>query len=760
MNPDDCPPALADALAEVYEIEAASRGSFAVAGHRFGDDGLTITVHLDGRPFIEGRQPGGLLFQPKEEIFIRLPLSYPLGYPQAFVGHTRFAGYENVVRGDGLCLFRSPSTDWNPDMGLAGFIRDRLWTWFERVSQGRLEQQGGAFHAPVLNGLPALPAAVVLSASEPTVARPWLGFTRLRLSVPAADTPRVSVVRVDLVGWADATTRHVAGQTFGAALFVESRLGFEFPDTLGTLLSSLSDAGLAPRVVVEHLGRTARAGTRGAPIVLTVGTPMGDGDARHFLTSLWIGPQTAVALWEAGGTRLKSAAVDRVLEAADGYPLFVCRSHEARPTVAVRRDHGAPMAWFEGRSVAVWGCGALGGPIAIAAARAGASRIVLRDRGVVSPGLLARQPYADDDIGQAKVDALRRRLLQIRPALDVAVHVGDITRRSTETDWTDGADLVIDATASVSVRAFLDLCRASLPAPVPLLTVGVDGRAERAFARLLDAGTTIGIADLERDVKLHLADTPGAEHFSDAFFPVREDLASAPFYPEPGCSESTFVGSAADMASLASSALNWAARRLDQVGDGGGAQALLTTHSYLALEGTLLPHVTVAGTPRATARDPRSGYTVAFGEAVREQVARAVADARARLGPTAETGGPLYGAWDTARRAVWIDRADPPPPDSIEAPDRFLCGIKGLSETNERLLERSRGATGFIGTWHTHPRHVPDPSSRDLASLADVFARPERLPRVFTMLIVGSPHTDPELRPHVFSRSEFVPRKD
>ena len=747
-----------EALAEAREIEAASGGSFSVEDSSFEDGWLTLDVAVDASPFIEGRAPDGLLFEPTERVRIHLPPTFPLGYPRASVDHTRFAGFENVLRGDGLCLFRSPSTDWSPALGLAGFVRDRLWTWFERVSLGTLEQQGGAFHAPVLNGLPPVPASVVLQADEPAVERPWLGFTRLRLrDRPAVETTGVAPLRADLVGWAANTDRHVRGETFGAAALVESRLGFEFPHTLGALLAALDEARVPPRAVVDHLGQTARAGTRGHPLFLTVGTPMRSSGGSHFLTTLLLEPEAARALWDAGGTRLRDAAVERVLARADETIVFVCGAHEARPSVAVRRDRGAPAAWFEGRQVSVWGCGALGAPIALAAARAGASRLVLRDRGVVSPGLLARQPYTDADVDLYKVDALRHRLRAVRPDLDVEVHVGDVTRLPAGADWTDGADFVVNATASRSVRALLDLRRGS-SAPVPVLTVGVDGRAERVFARLLPAHADSGVADLEREVKLALADRPDVVHFADAFFPASDAVESGPFYPEPGCSESTFVGSVADLAGLAATALNWATAWL--AASPSDAVALLAAPPHVTVGSSLLPHIEVSATPRVSLSDPRSGYIVKLAPEAVRAIERAVDDSPSRLGPGVETGGPVYGAWDVLRRIVWVDRVGPPPPDSVEARDRFVCGVEGLSDETDRLATSTRGAVGFVGTWHTHPLDPPDPSGRDLASLADVFSRPEQLPRVFTMLIAGASSEGPVLKAHVFYRAEFVATAD
>ena len=54
----------------------------------------------------------------------------------------------------------------------------------------------------------------------------------------------------------------------------------------------------------------------------------------------------------------------------------------------------APHAnWFRGKSVALWGCGAIGAQIAEGVVRAGASRLIIYDKARIKPGVLIRQPY-------------------------------------------------------------------------------------------------------------------------------------------------------------------------------------------------------------------------------------------------------------------------------------------------------------------------------------------------------------------------------
>jgi ThiF family/Resolvase, N terminal domain len=64
---------------------------------------------------------------------------------------------------------------------------------------------------------------------------------------------------------------------------------------------------------------------------------------------------------------------------------------DADPEVTLRRDAASPMRAFAGKSVAIWGCGALGGPIAEWLIRAGVRELRLHDSATVTPGVLVRQ---------------------------------------------------------------------------------------------------------------------------------------------------------------------------------------------------------------------------------------------------------------------------------------------------------------------------------------------------------------------------------
>ena len=749
-----------EALAELHRV-ADQDGGLRVDEWRRGDGQLRVTVALDCRALRDRHVEGGLELRDREFFEIRFPDSYPLQPPSLSVRHARFAGYENVMRGGGICVFRSPDTEWTPSDGAAVFVRDRVWGWLDRAVRGEVERQHGVFHAPVLNELQHYTDVVLYDAPEPDIEGLWMGFVGLRFpDIAGYAQSSKPLGRWKLMRWADQMRTGHRGEMWGAGLLLPARGHFYFPDTLGDLLDVAESCGLGRRQVVEHFGAVAHGQSEQLPLVVVVGTPMGSAfPGRHHLTTLVMTGEPSRLLRRAGGTVRRDEAVGAVLDRAAEMELEAFFGRDTRRSHVQRRDGGSPMDWFVGKTVAIWGAGALGAPIAEQVARAGAAHVILRDSGYVHRGLLVRQPYTADDCEVFKVDALRHRLRAVRPDLTVTVRSADLRGDlSALEEWGGDVDLVVNATASAPVRVALDRARvASGGRAVPVLTVGVDARAERGFARLLPPGAAASNEEAERDAQIDVCGRADTWGYADAFFPSASSDRRTPFYPEPGCSDATFVGSAADMAALSGSMVNWAAAELAS-GRGPSARSLLAAQPHVALRSGEPPVHVVPASSRLSLRDERQGYKVRMTEGAVDALRRHVAGAASRNGPAAETGGPLWGHYDDALRVVWVDDAGPAPPDSVEAPERFVCGVDGLQADAAARAAATRGAAGFVGTWHTHPACEPVPSPRDEASMADVCTRAEPLPRRFLMLIVGAPHADdPELRPFVFTRDEFAP---
>ncbi|MGV9237857.1 ThiF family adenylyltransferase [Streptomyces nigra] len=416
------------------------------------------------------------------------------------------------------------------------------------------------------------------------------------------------------------------------------------------------------------------------------------------------------------------------------------RLDEARPEVTVRRDRGTPAAWLHGKRILVLGAGALGAPTADICARAGATHITLVDSANVHPGIQARQPYADADIGHPKADVLAACLNQIAPhTTRIEPVTADITRALDDLD-VHSFDLILDCTANRVVRACLERARRTDPAPWPhLATVMIGHQATRGIAALSLRGATGGGTDVLRRTALAARTDPtGAlADLAEDFFPTepRTEL----FQPEPGCSDVTFTGSAADVTALGGQLMTGILHALKTPGD-------RYTMAALAVRTPGGPTDTQPAGPRwltwpndTTVTDDATGYDVRIAPAaLAEMHTEARRGARVR-GPRVETGGMLLGAIDDSTGIIYVDEATGPTPDSLLAETYFQHGLDGVT----RHLAARRQATGntsrFLGLWHTHPHSAALPSATDRTAMEQLTLPLDDAPARALVLIAGGP---------------------
>lgn len=103
-----------------------------------------------------------------------------------------------------------------------------------------------------------------------------------------------------------------------------------------------------------------------------------------------------------------------------------------------------------------------------------------------------------------------------------------------------------------------------------------------------------------------------------------------------------------------------------------------------------------------------------------------------------ETGGVLLGYFDLPRQMLILVDALPAPPDSCATQSSFSRGIEGLKDTIAQVEQRAAGTVGYVGEWHSHPKHCSAKPSDDdgiqLSSVAMTMVE-EGLPGI--QLIVG-----------------------
>ena len=114
------------------------------------------------------------------------------------------------------------------------------------------------------------------------------------------------------------------------------------------------------------------------------------------------------------------------------------------------------------------GCG-LGSPVAICAARSGFQHFVLIDGDTIDAHNLNRQFYDQDDIGQPKVEALKKHILRINPQAQVEVHY-KMLDKDNAAELVSKVDIVFDTIDFVDLEAVLALHMAATMQGKPIFT--------------------------------------------------------------------------------------------------------------------------------------------------------------------------------------------------------------------------------------------------------------------------------------------------
>ncbi len=284
-----------------------------------------------------------------------------------------------------------------------------------------------------------------------------------------------------------------------------------------------------------------------------------------------------------------------------------------------------------------------------------------------------------------------------------------------------------------------------------MLRCAISADASKGVATLNMLGSAYGSADLLRRTKVAAISDAAFIDFAKAFWPA--DQHEPGFQPEPGCSEPTFVGSAADIAFFASSFFNFPATTLTLRKDGDSKTTAFFVGAPLG-DSLMASHVVELGQPSVHA-EARHGYRVHLSHRAQSAIDSEI-KSNARTGSAKdETGGILLGKIDDALGVISVDVATGPPPDSKKSTELFECGIEGTHALCEFHAKESGNSTKFVGVWHTHPVSMPKPSTVDLGAMAQILHLQEKTPRHVVMLIVGNAATRPTWRFHLFRRNEF-----
>lgn len=709
---------------------------------------ILVKLSLETKDYRTGN---GLAYRDRERIHLHLHPDFPFKKPDIYFAHKRFIGTPHVQWGSSICLYQSSETEYDPSDGMFGFF-DRVEQWMRAAGKGELDPNDAPLHPPVAYTTSST-KFVVRADTHTAIAdgEIWVG---------RADLLKVRGDRFDLVGWTklDDWVNADPDHPIAAAILFDKPLATEFPTKVYDLIELIENAGLSFGLLYSLLRLFSVLGSEDEHAYFVLGAPMRRKAAgeplRPHLTVWEISPDTLKTLRAIVRSKGEDHAARHELAKwmADA-SLKWCKVLEDRPEIVNRRDGGTPLASISGKRVLLFGCGALGSAVAEMALRSGAARLHLVDNGIVKPGILVRQRYADSDIGSTKAYALQARLQAIGLESEVTADVANLADQAFSffdfTEW----DLIIDATASTSVTHRIEVELKEKSIPIPMLTMSVSAAAENGSVLVKMPGFSGGANCIARQAKLGAFAKNAGHSLVKAFWPARETVKV--FQPEPGCSEPTFIGSAADIDYHAAGLLNLGLSRIEKLASDEASLDLIVA-SWLWEEDNKPHRLSYTLKGYARFNDQMHGYAVLRSDVAALDMAAELKRIARTCSEKVETGGLIFGEIDDGHEVIWIDSVSGPPPDSTASETRFFCGTAGTKELNTFKSAASGKSSRFIGIWHTHPISRGQPSQDDLLAMLQLLHFQEFPPRQVVMLIVGYAATWREENYYLYRRNEFA----
>lgn len=742
-----------DQLEEIQRVSGAAK-KFEILSVKESENSLVVEISIFCGDL--PKTADGLPLRQREIFLITIAQDFPFDIPSIDAPHNRFAGFPHVQWACHLCLYQAPGTEWNANDGMFGFV-ERLEYWLKQGAINQLDPPGAPIHPPV--AYTSSKVMVIPRTDAPPVGdRPWLGMAGLKI---------YSEVRIDITGWSpifdEATPANVA-----PAILMPQPMPFEYPKKASLLFQELINRGVSRRDLLLHLQVAILNNPANAPLFIVIGAAQrgiaGSGIYKQHL-QVWHLEPTSLGLDVLRLSLEKYSDNPKLQEIGERCEELLwkwieiatvswCAVREARPEIITRRDQSSPPAWFKNRTVAVWGCGALGCYLAEFVARAGAKKIILRDNSKVAPGLLVRQPFYDEDIGKYKAQVLAERLKKISPDLEVISYVENILKNFEQEDWIDSADIILDASASEVVRQKAEISRRSVfPNKIPIASFVINHDAQRALCVLAGPDWSGGVYDAMRKAKVKACDNDSLRAYLEDFWPNSPQRI---FQPEPGCSDPTFTGSSADVATLAGTMLNCVAVDLSKNQNDRAFFHFLTQPSAAGFSAPFHGDVS----KDLVCQEADSKYEIRVNSGAWQQALNLSRSTPKKWGRHAETGGLLFGEKNEPLGVIWIDEIAGPPRDSKASPSYFFCGTEGTQDLNKSKEKKYRSTVSYIGLWHSHPDSLPLPSDTDIRGVGQVLSESANQLTRLLFMIIGTVTSSPVIGAYAVRLSEYEQWKD
>lgn len=349
------------------------------------------------------------------------------------------------------------------------------------------------------------------------------------------------------------------------------------------------------------------------------------------------------------------------------------------------------------RKVVLLGAGAMGSHLANCLAREGRFHWTIIDDDLVLPHNLARHIAHNEYVCQYKAEVLGAYLNST--LADNAMQAKPVNLRLLEddnenvmiTEALDGANLIIDATASVLAAHALSDHKAQ----ARRFSTFFNPSGEATVLLAEPIGRALNLRDLEAQ---YLGLVLRTERLADHLGKSAETIAYT------GACRAITNRIPESRVSILS---GLAAIGLSDAAD--GTDAVISIWS-LAPNGEVVFDSTL---PEPVSRYCAHGWTITIDECL----ARQIHTMRKACLPN-ETGGILLGCVDIPKKFIHLVVASPAPPDSNEQKSSFKRGVRGIQELIESTAKKTAGQIHYVGEWHSHPPHASGhPSPVDLSQI-------------------------------------------
>jgi sulfur-carrier protein adenylyltransferase/sulfurtransferase len=209
------------------------------------------------------------------------------------------------------------------------------------------------------------------------------------------------------------------------------------------------------------------------------------------------------------------------------------------------RDRDARVQRLREATVAVLGCGSVGGPVAHALARAGVAKFILVDKEALKSANVGRHPLGVDSVGDPKAPALARQIRSALPHVEVTHHVSEAQELLLRADDPLArADLIVSALGDWPAESLLDEWQAAQGRRVPIVYGWTEPHAAAGHAIAISAAGNSLRAGLDAYGSPHLVAVKWAQD------PRRYEPACGAAYDPYGPVELGFVTSMVAQAAL------------------------------------------------------------------------------------------------------------------------------------------------------------------------------------------------------------------